>query len=74
MSPWEFTDESRGKYYARQLKLRFKRHEEGRCVECPNSSPVLPLINGKRAARCERHLAYQRGRGKKLVNGKEEGK
>ena len=63
MSPWAFNDSNRGKSYSRQLKLTFKRYEAGQCIECRLGSPVLPMVNGKRRVRCERHLARQR-RGK----------
>ena len=71
---WEWTAEKAASKYHRQLKLTFKRYEAHKCLDCPASSPVLEVLNGKRPLRCPKHLEYQRGRRKKLVNGKEEGK
>lgn len=75
MTPITWNDSKEGSKYARQLRLTFKRFTAGRCIQCKNDSPVLELRpDGTRPIRCERHLAYQRGRGKKLLNGKSEEK
>ena len=74
MAPITWNETKAANKYHRQLKLTFKRAEAGRCIDCPASSPVLEVLNGKRPLRCPKHLEYQRGRRKKLVNGKEEGK
>ena len=57
--PWEWKDEYKGKSYARQLRLIFKRKLAGLCVDCGKA------LDGDSKVRCEKHLAYQRGRGKR---------